>query len=800
MSAKRRAPGPAQTKKSKRPAKRGSRLRRAFTWLLALGLVGALVAIGGFVVLYQTIDVPNPNEDFETQTTFVYYNDGKTQLGTYARQNRVSIPLDQMPDSIKDAVVAAENRTFWTDQGIDPRGILRAAFSNAQGNSTQGASTITQQYVKILYLTQEQTLTRKIKEAIISLKLQRDVSKQEILEGYLNTIYFGRGAYGVQAAAKAYFDVDAEDLDLQQSAVLATVLNNPSGYDPANGKRARADLRERYRYVLDGMADTGQISAAQADESARRLPPFPDIPEESQYGGQRGHVLTMVREELLRLGFNQDEIDGGGLKVTTTFTAKAMTAAQEGVAEVRPTGMPEALPGEQGSTEPGSGNADLHVGVASVEPGTGAVRGFYGGQDYLDSQLNWAVAGGQAGSTMKPTALVAAIEDGFSLRDTFEGNSPFVLPDGTDFENQGDSDYGSAVSMEQATEDSINTAFIDMTTSMSNGPQKVVDAATRLGIPPADAGRKAPGFPSTSPGLEPQTGVALGSATVSPINMANAYATIANGGRAAEPFIIEKVVDRSGETRYQHRVADSEAVEQDIDRDVSYALQQVVTSGSGTAALELDRPAGGKTGTATNGEGAVSSAWFTGYTPQLSTSVMYVRGKGNEQLQGWLPDYNGISGYFGGNYPARTWTAVMQRAMEGLPVEDFPPPAFVDGDAPDGQQDYVPPPPPTTEAPAPPPTTEAPAPPPSTTQPPSQEPTTEEPSEEPTTEEPTTEEPSEEPTTKQPTTPPPSTETPCLPPGSPECEDEEPPGGNGRDAPAAAAAAYDPAARERYLV
>ncbi len=773
MSGKRRASGPAQTKKPQRPAKGGSRWRRVVIWLLALGLVGALLGVGSFVVLYQTIDVPDPNEDFETQTSFVYYNDGKTQLGTYATQNRESIPLDQMPDSIKDAVVAAENRTFWSDQGIDPRGILRAAFSNASGNSTQGASTITQQYVKILYLTQEQTLTRKIKEAIISLKLQRDVSKQEILEGYLNTIYFGRGAYGIQAAAKAYFDVEAKDLDLRQSAVLATVLNNPSGYDPANGREARQDLRERYEYVLSGMADTGQISAAQADKAARKLPDFPEIEQESQYGGQRGHVLTMVRQELLRLGFDEDEIDGGGLRVTTTFSQKAMTAAQEGVAEVRPTGLPEAIPGvEKGSTEPGSGDKDLHVGVASVEPGTGAVRGFFGGQDYLDSQINWAIAGGQAGSTMKPAALVAAIEDGFSLKDTFEGNSPFVLPDGTDFENQGDEDYGSAVSMVTATENSINTAFVDMTTSMENGPQKVVDAAERLGVPPPEAKKKDPGYPNTSPGLEPTAGVALGSATVSPINMANAYATLANGGRAAEPYIIEKVVDRSGETRYQHRVSDTEAVESDITRDVSYALQQVVQSGSGTAALELGRPAAGKTGTATNGEGAVSSAWFTGYTPQLSTSVMYVRGKGNEQLQGWLPEY------FGGSYPAETWTAVMQRAMEGLPIEDFPPPANVDGDAPEeGHDPYTPP--PTTQAP------------------PSPKPTTKSPTEEPTTESPTPT-PTEEPTTKEPNTPPPDDPSSCFPPGNPDCESSSSSGST--SGAAAAAAAYSPAYRERYLV
>ncbi|MGZ5405086.1 MAG: transglycosylase domain-containing protein, partial [Nocardioides sp.] len=220
LSANRRATGPAVTKKKpKRPVSTKSRLKRVGKWVLVLALIGSLIGVAGFIVLYQVIEVPDPNEDFETQTTFVYYSDGEAELGQFATQNRESISLDEMPATLKDGVVAAENRTFWTDQGIDPKGIIRAAFSNAQGNNTQGASTITQQYVKILYLTQERTLTRKIKEAFISLKLQRDISKEQILEGYLNTIYFGRGAYGVQAAAKAYFDVEAKDLDLRQAAV-----------------------------------------------------------------------------------------------------------------------------------------------------------------------------------------------------------------------------------------------------------------------------------------------------------------------------------------------------------------------------------------------------------------------------------------------------------------------------------------------------------------------------------------------------------------------------------------------------
>ena len=394
MSGKRRAAGPPVTKKAAAPRTRKQKLKRVGKWLLIVGLVSSLLAAAGFVVLYQAIEIPDPNEDFQTETSFVYFSDGETELGKYATQNRDIISLKEMPQSIQDAVVAAENRTFWTDRGIDPKGILRAAFSNARGNAKQGASTITQQYVKILYLTQNQTLKRKVKEAFLSLKIQRQQSKSQILEGYLNTIYFGRGAYGVQAAAQAYFDVEAKDLELRQSAVLATVLNNPTTYDPANGKDARADLRERYQYVLTGMAETGAISVEQAEKAAKRLPPFPEIPSESQYGGQKGHILTMVRKELIKLGFSEDEIDGGGLRVTTTFTEKAMNAAEEGVLEAKPDGF---------------GDKFLHIGAASVEPGTGAVRGLYGGQDYLDSQINWAVAGGMAGSTFKAFADAAAI-------------------------------------------------------------------------------------------------------------------------------------------------------------------------------------------------------------------------------------------------------------------------------------------------------------------------------------------------------------------------------------------------------
>ena len=728
MSGKRRAEGPAPStgksgptagsrpgtkpgKGGKRPLSRKQKVWRVGRWFLVAGLVGVLVIVAGFVYAYQTTDIPDPNKDFETQTSYVYYSDGKDQVGTYATQNRESIPLEQMPKDLQNAVVAAENRTFWTDKGIDPRGIVRAAFSNAKGNATQGASTITQQYVKILYLTQERSYQRKLKEAILSLKLQRQDSKSEILEGYLNTIYFGRGAYGVQAAAQAYFGVDAKDLNLRQSAVLASVLNNPTRFDPANGEDSVAALKERYDYVLNGMASAGNITAEQAAQAQQKLPKFPKQKAESRLGGQKGHMLSMVRDELHTLGFKDEQIDGGGLRVTTTFTKKAMAAAEEGVKEQRPDGR---------QYNP----KHLHVAVASVQPGTGALRGFYGGQDYLDSQINWASTGGQVGSTFKPFAVATALDQGYSLKDTFAGNSPFYYNKqgyGPKVRNEGGGDgtsYGERVPLLKGLEESINTVFADLTVSMPDGPDKILKTAQELGIPAWNKNYNGYNHLNNSPGLEPVAGIALGSATIAPINMANAYATVANGGRAADVHVVTKVVDKDGNVLYRYKQHTKRAIDEDVAADTSYAMQQVVKSGTGTAALGLGRPAAGKTGTATNAKDQVSSAWFVGYTPQLATAVMYVRGKGNEQLDGWLPEY------FGGSYPARTWTDVMKRDMEGLDVESFPPPANLDGQAPDsGHEPLPPPPPPKTKKPKPSKTPSAPAtskapPPPSSSAPP----------------------------------------------------------------------------------
>ncbi|MCW2849883.1 MAG: glycosyl transferase, family 51, partial [Marmoricola sp.] len=425
----------------------------------------------------------------------------------------------------------------------------------------------------------------------------------------------------------------------------------------------RQALIARYDYVLKGMVSMGNLDASQADQYLGTLPKLGKAPTNNQYGGQRGFMLTMVKDELRKLGFDDNEIDSGGLRVETTFTRKAMDSSQKAVLEQRPDGLKK-----------------LHVATASVDVQTGALIGFYAGQDYLQSQLNWARLGGSPGSAFKPFALAAGLEAGFSLKDTFDGNSPYTFENGSKVVNEGEgggTNYGSAISLLTATEKSVNTAYSDLTESLPNGPQDILRTAVAMGIP------------RNTPGLEANNAIALGSATISPITIANAYATIANDGRHHDLFMVRKVTRASDDkVLYRAPRKSNRVLPDDIDRDVSYALQQTVQNGTGANAQALGRPAAGKTGTATNKDGDVSSSWFVGYTPQVATAVMYVRGNGNEALNGFLPSY------FGADYPTRTWRAVMSGVLEGTASEGFPPPANVDGEAPvTGHAPYTPPPP-----------------------------------------------------------------------------------------------------------
>ena len=653
MSEARRKAAPSRARRKRHWA------LRVLGWLTALFLLGIIGAAATFFIGYQTTDIPDPNKAFQTNTTTVYYADGTTELGTFFEQNRRTVPLAKIPRTVQDAVIAAEDRTFWTNPGISPSGMARAAFNIARGQQLQGGSTITQQYVKIMYLTQERNLSRKFSELFIATKLSRQTDKKEILEGYLNTIYFGEGAYGVAAAGDAYFSKsDPAQLSVEQAAFLATVLNNPSYFDP-DKPEAQKRILERYRYVLDGMRQTGTISDARYASASKKLPALAKKDRGGRYAGTKGFLLDMARKELERLGIPDDEISGGGLRVVTTFDfglqSKAVAAGVK------------RLPKKKN---------DLHVGIASVKPGTGELVAMYGGPDFLKNQLNWATLRARPGSSFKPFAVAAALKDGRDLYSNYQGDSPIEVQ-GKELNNEFNRDYGN-VSLMEATQESINTAFYDLIDKqMENGPEKLVDAAEAAGIPKTQALERDRSNPSTVLGPN---------AYASPVDMANAYATFAAGGNYVPVHTIKTVKTSSGKMRWNaaEKYKPTPMFDPEVAKLVNYALQNVVEKGTGQDAKELGRAVAGKTGTAggvavehraanakcdgcKEGEDTLTS-WWTGYTPGLSTSVLYRAGKTGESD---LDPYSSDPAFFGGNWPLKTWLAYMEPALEGQPETDF---------------------------------------------------------------------------------------------------------------------------------
>ena len=653
--ARRAAPAPGGAR-SAFPAARPRRGRhgklKKFLWGMLVTILSlAIIAVIGVFVAYERTELPDPNHDFQTNTSFIYYRDG-SRLGSFSVQNRQSIPYESMPKDLRNAVVSAENRTFWTDPGISVKGMVRAAWAIARGGEMQGGSTITQQYIKVLYLSQERTMSRKFKELLLAVKMGKEVSKQDILAGYLNTIYFGRGAYGAQAAAKAFFYTDASKLTLSQSAVLAAVLNSPANFDPNGGVAARERLLQRYRYVLDGMLEAGNITPAQHDEAYRQLPKFPKVPDYNRWAGTDGYLMKMVHDELIARGFSDQQIKGGGLKVTTTLDRndqKAAVAAGQKYKRIA------------GRNAGSKGAENLHPALASVDVKTGGVLAIYGGDDYISNTRNWARTPRPSASTFKTYAAVAGMRHGFSLRSRLEGDA--FTPDGdtTEVRNENNRNYGT-VSMRRAIAKSINTAFVDMVSRMKDGPKDVVQAANAAGVPKGT-------------GWDLNNRIALGTAEVSPLAQAGGYATIANDGKKATPHVVGKVVDQSGKVVYQAPKPSKQTIEADISHDVSYALQSVVEEGTGRIVADFDHHVAGKTGTSGVGDG-VTAAWFVAYTKQISTAVMFVAGdSGNENLDPYARE--GATGFHGGDYPARTWRDYMETAMKGMPDESFADPDWV---------------------------------------------------------------------------------------------------------------------------
>jgi membrane peptidoglycan carboxypeptidase len=648
---------PLGTRARQQPSKRRRRWpRRLLIAIGALTIFGLLSMTAVVFAGYATTTRPDANAAFKTATTFVYYNDGKSELGSFAIQNRTPLTFDQMPETMKQAAVAAENRTFWTDKGISIRGMVRAAWTIARGGEVQGGSTITQQYIKILYLNSERTVTRKFRELFLAYKINKEMSKQEILAGYLNTIYYGHGAYGVQAASKEYFGVDAKKLKVPQAAFLATVVNNPSMYDPSE-KDNHARILSRYRYVITSMAEMGDITAAQAATYSQKLPKFPETPANQRYGGPKGFLLKMVERELGAAGFDSSQISGGGLKIITTFDKDAQAAAVESAQKYT----------KQSARAVGRKASKLHAAIASVDVNSGEVRALYGGPDFVRNSRNWATTPRPTASTFKTYALAAGLQDGFSLYDNFNGNTWTPPGDSKPVRNEFSHQYGSSVDLTKATTYSINTAFVDMTTQMDNGPRKIMRMAQDAGAP-------------KGAGWDNNDRIPLGTAEVSPLAQASAYATFANDGISVADHVVREVRDRKGRVIYKAHPEQGRAINEDIAHDVTYALSKVVEQGTGQQVQTLDRPVAGKTGTKDrsnpNGSSDIVSAWFVAYTRQISTAVMYVAGNdGNGDLDKYARP--GDSTFFGATYPALTWADYMKTATKGQAIKGFPDPAFV---------------------------------------------------------------------------------------------------------------------------
>ena len=603
----------ARRKAARPPRRKKHWALRVLGWLAALFFLGIIGAVAAFFVVYQTTEIPDPNKEFATNTTTVTYADQRTPLGSFYEQNRHTVPLAQIPKHVQDAVIAAEDRTFWTNPGISPSGMARAAVNIARGEQLQGGSTITQQYVKIMYLTQERTVSRKLKELFIATKLGRQQDKSKTLEGYLNTIYFGEGAYGISAAGAAYF----KSARPEQADDSANCPARDGAEQPVAVRRRPTRIRGPRSGSSTGTTTSstacsrcGTITEAQEKQYGNSLPSLKEMRKKSsRYAGPNGFLLDMARKELAQRGFDEDEITGGGLKVTTTFNytqqKRMLDAAKE---------QPKK-------------NAGLHVGMAAVQPGTGQLLAMYGGPDFLKSQLNWATTKARPGSSFKPFALAAALKDGKTLWDIYQGDSPIEVQ-GQKFGNELSTDYGD-VTLMKATEQSINTAFYDLVdNAMDNGPSKVIDAAEAAGIPASKTLEKDRESPATVLGPD---------AYASPVDMANAYATFAAEGKYTPLHVIKEVRGPDGKVLWSDASImkqQKQAFTPEIANLVNYALQNVVQKGTGEGAKDLDRAVAGKTGTAggvavehrkenaacdgcKNGSATLTS-WWTGYTPQES--------------------------------------------------------------------------------------------------------------------------------------------------------------------------------------
>jgi membrane peptidoglycan carboxypeptidase len=645
------------------------------SWKIVLAAfgVGTLATICMVGVAYAMVKVPTVNEASKEQGAQVFWSDGSPMMKIGS--SRTSVQLNQISPNMQAAVLAAEDRKFYHESAISPTGIGRAVINDLSGGDTQGGSTITQQYVKNAYLSQEQTITRKFKEIFISVKLGKQQDKDTILQNYLNTIFFGRGASGVEAAAQAYYGVGvhAKDLTVPQAAVLAATIKQPGYYDPAQ-KAHLNDTVERYNFVLDGMVKIGKLSQADFLKYKDHLPKVAKLTKGNANAGQKGFMYERVDNALGGLGYSDTEIENGGLKVYTSWDKKLQAKAQSTVEQdLKAHNMP----------------AYTRVGLVSMDPTKGEILAAYGGSDFIKRQVDDAYySTAQVGSSFKPYVLAAALKSGISLKTQFNGVSPGWFntdgdrvaprtPGASEFSNDEANAPNPYVNLVSATADSLNTVFVPL--GFKAKWQNVLALAKAAGLPEH-------GLQDGHPG---EGGFFLGQSDFAPINQASGYSTIANDGNYITPHSIRYVIEPSGK-RTSPKLEKRSAFSQDVARDVQYAMQAVVKEGTGKRAGIPGREVAGKTGT-TNDNVA---AWFSGFTPkQMVTTVGMWRYRDKNIKRKIKPrsyplqhvgDYSLING---GDLPAQIWHDYMTGALSESKYRDvthFDPPAYV-GDTDQGQ-------------------------------------------------------------------------------------------------------------------
>ncbi|MEU6402141.1 transglycosylase domain-containing protein [Streptomyces sp. NPDC046985] len=639
----------------KRPRRTG--WRRLFpSWRMLLGglLTVVLLVIGAFFLGYSLVKIPSANALAMKQANVYLYADG-SEIARDGDVNRENVDLSGVSQAAQHAVLAAEDRDFYTESAVDPAAMLRAGWNTATGKGKQSGSTITQQYVKNYYLGQEQTVTRKVKEFFISIKLDRTAPKDTILDGYLNTSYFGRNAYGIQAAAQAYYGVKAKDLDPARAAYLAALVNAPSEYDVVAHPENRSAALARWNYVLDGMVTQRWLSAS--ERAGMKFPAPRDSTVPTGMSGQRGYLVRAVKDYMAQNKIlNEDELAGGGYRITTTLQKSRQDAFVKAVDDQ----LMNKLDKKHNKVD-----GYVRAGGAAVDPKTGAVVALYGGIDYVQQFTNNATRRDfQVGSTFKPLVFTAAVQNRSA---TLDGRpiTPNTVYDGTNKrpvqgwnggsyapENEDQRSYGD-ITVRDATDKSVNAVYAQMAVDV--GPEKVKDTAIALGLP------------SSTPELVGSPSVALGTSTASVLDMAQVYATLAHHGEHGAYTMIKKITKDGADVVKLPGSAMSQAVSREAADTTTSVLQSVVENGTGAPAKAIGRPAAAKTGTAENDQ----AAWFAGYTPDLAT-VVSVMGQDpvtarHMSLYGAL----GLPRVNGSGPPGSIWAQFMGDALKNTPVSDF---------------------------------------------------------------------------------------------------------------------------------